>query len=99
MTYHKLLQLLSPKLDWIQNNLQVSYFIINFFDSLFNIEIESKKDVEKESKKFFESYAKAFHFDPRDPANWYKQPVNRIMEYKVRLSSLNISFYIVLKNY
>jgi hypothetical protein len=34
-------------------------------------------------RKFFEKYAREHSFDPRVPKNWYKEPVERILNTKV----------------
>ena len=48
--------------------------------------IESWRDVESR-KQLFISYAKEHAFDPLHPTNWYSQPFDRILSFKVQLFS------------
>ena len=48
-------------------------------------------DGEIQRRNFFENYASANDFDPLVPDNWYAQPKDKIMSYKV--ISRNFSEY------
>lgn len=60
-----------------------SMFSFIFLDYQSNEYLDPRKDLSKSNRSFFENYAKAYNFDPEVAKNWYKQPIKRIMNFRV----------------
>lgn len=69
------------KLEWMFFHL----FYFYFFIFLFNFVLLGIWNSVEKRRMFFEKYAKEHNFDPRNPANWYLHPKEKIMLAKVSI--------------